>query len=196
MDQIDGLDADNLCSLLCSVGKLFVVAADEISQIVSECDESNEATDELPPVLPHELCCIDMRQFVKLLQNHRERLLPFFGVDGIEDISKEFAEFAEFLRAFRDERLLREAVEKNSGKSVGFIDGWSPTNDRFTMLQKCCGGLASAFPNTATVESDFSIIGWEKNDNRVDLTDFSLEGILHSKQFKDLQLLSRDFSTL
>jgi hypothetical protein len=79
MDQIDILDADNLCSLLCSVGKLIVVAADGISQIVCERDESNKATDELPPVLPHELCRIDMRQFVKLLQNHRERLLPFLA---------------------------------------------------------------------------------------------------------------------
>jgi hypothetical protein len=59
---------------------------------------------------------------------------------------------------------VREAVEKNSGKSVGFIDGWSSTNDQFMMLQKFCGGLASAFPNTAAVESDFSIIGREKND--------------------------------
>jgi hypothetical protein len=30
-----------------------------------------------------------MRQFVKLLQNHRERSLHFFGIEGIEDISKE-----------------------------------------------------------------------------------------------------------
>jgi hypothetical protein len=82
MDQIDGLDADNLCSLLCSVSKLFVVAADGISQIVCERDDSNEATNELPPVLPHELCRIDMRQFVKLLQNHCEHLFPFFGADG------------------------------------------------------------------------------------------------------------------
>jgi hypothetical protein len=59
-----------------------------------------------------------------------------------------------------------------------FIDGWSPKNDQFAMLQKFCGRLASAFPNTATVESDISIMGWEKNDNKVDLTDFSLEGIL------------------
>ena len=35
-------------------------------------------------------------------------------------------------------------------------------------------GVASAFPNTATVESDFSIIGWEKIDDQHDLTDFSL----------------------
>eukprot|EP00171_Calliarthron_tuberculosum_P001790 IDg1790t1 len=45
--------------------------------------------------------------------------------------------------------------------------------------QAFCGGLALAFPNTATVESDFSVIGVEKNDYRKSLTDFSLEGVLH-----------------
>jgi hypothetical protein len=38
------------------------------------------------------------------------------------------------------------------------------------------------FPNTATVELDFSIIGWEKNDNRVDLTDFSLDYSLETSR--------------
>ena len=60
------------------------------------------------------------------------------------------------------------------------------------MLQQFCGGLATAFPNTATVESDFSVIGWEKDDTRRDLTDFSLEGILHSKQFRELKKLVID----
>jgi hypothetical protein len=192
MKQTNNLHADDLYSVIGTVGKLFVGAADGISRINGERDETNKATDELPPVLPLELCRIDMRQFVKLQQSQRDRLLPFFGDDGIESISKDFAEF---LRAFREEPKFKEAVGGNSGNDMGFTEGWSPTNDRFSMLQKFCGGLASAFPNTATVESDFSIIGWEKDDNRVDLTDFSLEGILHSKQFKELKKLSSDLST-
>ena len=46
------------------------------------------------------------------------------------------------------------------------------------------------FPNTATVESDFSLIGFEKNVYRQSLTNFSLEGILHAKQFDTLCALS------
>ena len=49
-----------------------------------------------------------------------------------------------------------------------------------------CGGIASAFPGTATVEADFSIVKWEKDEFRMSLTNFSLEGILHSKQFEKL----------
>jgi hypothetical protein len=72
-----------------------------------------------------------------------------------------------------------------------FAAGWMATGagDRFPALCQFCGDLASAFPNTTTVESDFLIIGWEKNDYRKSLTDFSLEGILHTKQFATLKKL-------
>jgi hypothetical protein len=45
-----------------------------------------------------------------------------------------------------------------------------------------CGGLASPFPNTATVESNFSVLKWEKDLHRSNITPFSLEGILHYRQ--------------
>jgi hypothetical protein len=53
-----------------------------------------------------------------------------------------------------------------------------------------CGGLATAFPGTSSVESDFSIVKWEKDDCQIGLTNFSLEGILHAKQFTRLQSMS------
>lgn len=68
MEQLDELDDDKLFVLIEYVGKLFVQAADGIAKIVCERDEANEKTKELPPVLLHELCRIDMRQFVKQLQ--------------------------------------------------------------------------------------------------------------------------------
>ena len=55
--------------------------------------------------------------------------------------------------------------------------------ERFKHLKLFCGGLATAFPGTSTVESDFSVVKWEKDDCRIALRDFSLEGILHAKQF-------------
>jgi hypothetical protein len=42
-------------------------------------------------------------------------------------------------------------------------------------------GLASAFPNTSTVESNFPLLGWKRT--AVERSEwFSLEGILHTKQ--------------
>jgi hypothetical protein len=40
--------------------------------------------------------------------------------------------------------------------------------------------------NSATVESDFSILKWEKDLHRLNITPFSLEGILHYHQIHSL----------
>jgi hypothetical protein len=63
--------------------------------------------------------------------------------------------------------------------------------ESFDILRDFCGGIATIFPNTATVESDFSILGWEKDAFRQSLTDLSLEGILQCKQFEMLSGLIR-----
>lgn len=191
LEALDSLEVDDVHVLASSIGKLFVEAADGISQIECERGASNEPADQLPAVLPHELAHLDMRQFAKVLQLHRDRLLPVFKAEGIESISQQFSQF---LRALRQEPQFKDAVLGASDASKSFRECWAPTNYRFPLLQDFCGGLAAAFPNTATVESDFSIIGWEKDDCRMDLTDFSLEGILHSKQYSRLQKLSRDLS--
>jgi hypothetical protein len=49
MEQLDDLDGSEICSVLGSVGKLFVTASDGILRMVWERDESNLVTDELPP---------------------------------------------------------------------------------------------------------------------------------------------------
>ena len=60
-------------------------------------------------------------------------------------------------------------------------------DNKFGLLKRFCfGGLVSVFPGTATVESNFLLINLEKDDYCAGLTDFSLEGILHSKQYFEL----------
>ena len=44
-------------------------------------------------------------------------------------------------------------------------------------------GLLLLFQKSTTVEADFSLLGLEKNQYRKALTDLSLEGVLHSRQF-------------
>ncbi|KAF1788422.1 hypothetical protein GQ600_6412 [Phytophthora cactorum] len=61
----------------------------------------------------------------------------------------------------------------------------------YPTLASFCGGLATVFPNTATVEADFSLIGCAKTDKRTSLTDLALEGILHCKQWKRLSSLAK-----
>jgi len=49
--------------------------------------------------------------------------------------------------------------------------------------------MASTYPGTSRVESDFSILGVEKNAYRTFLMDLSLDGIMHAKQFSELQAI-------
>jgi hypothetical protein len=53
----------------------------------------------------------------------------------------------------------------------------------FHALRDFFGGLSTVMPTTASVEADFSIINWEKDDFRTSLTEMSLEGIKHSNQY-------------
>jgi hypothetical protein len=141
----------------------------------------------LPPVLPHELAKIDMQWFVKSIQKQQTRLQQKFSDEDIDLLSQQFGAF---LRAYREEPLLQQAILRTQNESMGFSESWVVTNGQFPLVQQFCEGLASAFPNTASVESDFLVINWEKNENRQDLTDFSLEGIMYCKQYQHLKALS------
>ena len=59
------------------------------------------------------------------------------------------------------------------------------------LLCQFVGGLASVFPGTSTVEADFSVIGWEKDEYQTALTNFSFKGIFHFKQYEHLKGLSK-----
>lgn len=80
-------------------------------------------------------------------------------------------------------------LDRCETEDVSFRYCWLLTTDRFPGLQEICGGFALVFLNTATVELCFSIIDLEKNANQKSLTDYCLEGILHSKQWKELHSL-------
>ncbi len=51
--------------------------------------------------------------------------------------------------------------------------------------------LATVLANTTFVESDFSILKWELDENRTALMHLSLEGIFQAKQRLVLQTLLR-----
>jgi hypothetical protein len=182
LDKLETEDNEEYKSVLETIAKLFAETVDGFSKIVAERNESNKPTDLLPPVLPLELLKLRSFNFSQLLNLHDDRLKVTFSEDEIVTI---FNEFKSMKDAYRRELALKETLDQADAKS--FNKAWRPLCDRFPLLCKFSGGLASVFPGTSTVESDFSVIGWEKNDYRTCLTDFSLEGILHAKQYLSLK---------
>jgi hypothetical protein len=69
--------------------------------------------------------------------------------------------------------------------TTSFNEAWDSLDDaRFNQLRRFYVGLATVFPNSTSVESDFSILKWELNEFRKSLLDLTLEGIFQAKQFE------------
>ena len=70
---------------------------------------------------------------------------------------------------------------------VNFDDAWKALSGQYKRLHEFFGGLATVFPGTPSVESDFSLLKMTGGKHSTNLTDFSLESKLHAKQFFELQ---------
>ena len=180
MEQMSEVHID---SLVKEVTKLYVEAAARISRIVAERDANNESTDELPAVLPNELVRLEHSLFCTNVQQHRERLLVRWTDTEIDIIEQEHQEL---VAAYHNEAPLQSALNACDEKTT-FDEAWSIVKGRFKYLLRFCGGVASVFPGTSQVESDFSIVKGEKTMFKKALVDLSLEGILHAKQFDELK---------
>ena len=183
VESFEKLSTDEKEMVTRSISEVLVSLIDGISKIVVERDNSNLGSDlETPPCLPHELVNLNGRDFAELLRSQRGRIVTAFDeqeLDGLED------EYRELVSMYRKNQTIKEALD-GCTLMTSFEGGWGILGTRFPKLKRLCGGFASVFPGTSTVESDFSVIGWEKNEYRTGLTDFSLEGILQCKQYEAL----------
>jgi hypothetical protein len=160
-----------------------------ISKICAERDSQNHSTQQLPPVLPLDLCSILPRDFISSLERQRIRLKQKFSDVEVEQIDKQFRKLR---LAFKEQDGFSQMLQNAStADSVvqSFEQCWSPLRREFEDLQSFCGAIASVMPGTSCVESDFSLINWTKDPFSHSLTDFSLESILHCKQYQKVRNL-------
>ena len=169
------------------VSKFVISIVIGIEQIEEQNDTSSGY--KVPPVLPSELVQLRSYEFNEIVAQQARRFLCFKTQAELESLQEQHREL---ISAFRSEEPLRDAIQSSKDCS-SFEEGWKCIGSgRFEELKEFCGSLATVFPGTSTVESDFSVVNYEKNDNRTALTDLSLEGILHSKQYKTIQSFSKD----
>ncbi|GMF34114.1 unnamed protein product [Phytophthora fragariaefolia] len=108
-----------------------------------------------------------------MINSRRGQLTHKFDEAALHNI---VAEFKELRRDYDVSNMFRQAVKESDTPLTTFDDMW-PVEDaasKFPTLAEFCGGFASVFPNTATVERDFSVINCEETDKRTSLTDPSL----------------------
>jgi hypothetical protein len=156
VQNISTMELEVVNSLTVAVANMFGQAANVIHEIVNERDLENNASDDLPPVLPHKLVKIDLRDLSKIISEHNLRLVKRLSSIESHQIGDDFGDL---LRAYREEKSFKRAVEDCTDSVIDFSAGWKVTNGRFREPRRIYGDLSSAFPSTATVESDFSAIG-------------------------------------
>ena len=105
------------------------------------------------------------------------------------EVEKIDNQFRNLHLAFKDQsgfsQMLQNAQECSTVQS--FEQFWSPLGSEFEDLQRFCGAISSIMPGTSSVKSNFSLINWTKDFSSKSLTDFSLESILHCKQYQKLR---------
>jgi hypothetical protein len=135
-------------------------------------------SDQLVRILPRDFCVY--------LQCHRERLDYTFSNEDIDTIGRQH-------KALYDSYHRQPGVKSSIDSfddSAAYRDAWIGLQNTYPLLERFVGGLATIFPVTSTVESDFSVVKYEKNKNRMSLTDAILEGILHARQYRRLHSLN------
>jgi hypothetical protein len=182
MEIVKAMATDDLDSVLRALATMLVSMADCLHAVISGNAENTLRADNIPAVLPHQLTRLRTRDVSLQVLRQRDRLQSFFTNAEIEDIE---AEHQDLIQAYGSEPIMKECLDKCDDRTT-FDEGWNLLGKKLISLRNFTGGLATVFPSTAPVESDFSLIKWEKNEFRSSLTDFSLEGILHCTQYKSL----------
>ena len=140
--------------------------------VKAERDENNLPLDhDAPPVIPQQLVKLHPSKFIQdVLNAYRDRLEKFWMPEQVEGIE---ANHRDLIKMFRDDDAMRNAIGKHDANTL-FNDACDCVL-RFKQVRAFCGSLATIFPNTTSVESDFSILKWELDEFCTALMHLSLE---------------------
>ena len=150
--RFSNFEIDHICLI---VAELFVSILDGLLKTVSVRDGLNSPVfADLPPILPQDVVTLKSRQIGELIHIHNQRLSSTFDSVKIESIQQQHKRL---LEAYDCEPRLKSAISKLVATS-DFGESWTipGLKDRFPDLILFLGGLAFPFPNTETLESDFS----------------------------------------
>lgn len=176
--------------LFFSVPALIAGMVDEILRLSPGHNQDNEplsAQDELFLVLPHTLIGIWGSEKASIKRRLKPRLQKHsWAAAQIRSIEMQHKEL---LAGYHAKQPLRNGIDQCASLKTNFNACWSCTLGRWRLLQEIICTVAALFPNTAIVESDFSIVGQEKNSSRQYLTDFSIERILRVNQYHCIRSL-------
>ncbi|KAF1772321.1 hypothetical protein GQ600_23577 [Phytophthora cactorum] len=189
-------DPASLDSVLESLAICLVNLAESLSDLIESLQESkavDEATLDLPPVLPHELAKLSEQEFSTLLHRYGEQLRAFYCDKELETLETEYLALC---RAATQDTDLKTALAQCNVESL-FSKAWECTQGKFPLLQAFAGGLASAYvgrdvgSSTSLVDMCVGATSRDTGNDGLCLAamKFGLETTLHARQFDSFSKL-------
>ena len=155
-----------------------------IFKICAAHDNWNSSVDQLPPVLPLDLCSVNLRDFTSCLQQQVIWFKQKFSDTEVEKIDDQFCKLH---LVFKEQIGFSQMLHKHAP----LFNHLNSVGAYLERSLKTCKGfvrpLQAFMPGTSSIESDFSLINWTKDSSSQGLTDFSLESLLHCKQYQKLR---------
>jgi hypothetical protein len=187
LEEFSKLSSECSSQLIQAVGGMMLHLVEDMGEIVALRDDSNNASDdEIPPVRPHEMVELSPRAMSHLILAQKTRLLacPGWSESRIQRISTDHRNLS---AAYANDRAVKRDLD-SCDHSTTFTAAWSVPGikDKYPHLMDFAGGLATVYPNDGVVESDFSILKYEKDQFRKSMSNLTLHGILACKQYQQI----------
>jgi hypothetical protein len=186
LEDLDGCEEEKL-----SVAKDVTASAlTTVHASLMELDPENEGS-KLPPTLQLSFNAFFPGQMQDLARSFWPRMLVSLPTGAPHDV---VGEQLKLKRLLRNNAALRTELAAQAAKHAsanGFVECWGPQRDEFPTLRVFACGLASVFPGSSTVESDFKILKFNKSDNQSSLADLSVEAEFHARQWTAVVRLAK-----
>ena len=152
--QLESSETDKILHNVAYMLSSLIVGLREVCAERSDLNAGNPS--ENLPAMPMEFVEMRPRDLIALIESQHRRLSASFAPGEIENICSQHRDLKS--RCDKQARFKSAVVRSAGSMTTTFDEAWAIENMASEYPQLCtfAGGLASIFPNTATVESDFS----------------------------------------
>jgi hypothetical protein len=128
--------------------------------------QSSQEDSKLPPAVPFsllEMCPMSLQDSLVAMRRRLSLTLP---TDFPHNLCSDHTGLKSDVNNSDDLKSKLEEAANRAGAADYFRACWEPLNGNYPHLQDFAAGLCEVFPGSWTVESDFSILKFEKSDHR------------------------------